>query len=290
MPIQHISQNIEPHLPTVQPHPERPGRIKQRYTTSPAIFHQHLIIEESSRHLRITAPEYNLRVPMIVVRHGQTNGNLKRQFQGQIDEADHALNVVGREQVHQGAQRLYVRLHELFGEQLNTMIEFGTFVLLHSPLSRARDTAQAFIDYIEEQTGTRLSANVEKRLSEMGFGVLEGCSIDEVVQDTDLYNQALRYRAEDASVDWMGTGESYVDVVLRVHKLLDAINAEHGERKKFVIAFSHGITINAIRTLFRDPAFVDEHGIVAFRKQILDNAESYWLGESQRLAKRIFLT
>ncbi len=290
MRMQHIFHKTEAHESTGRSHRGKTGSAKPRDTTSPADFHQHLAIENPGGHLRITAPAYNLDVPMIVVRHGQTNGNLKRQLQGQIDEADHGLNAVGREQVRQGARRVYATLHELFGERLSEMIESGAFVLLHSPLSRARDTAQAFIDHIVKQTGIRLSASAEKRLSEMSFGVIEGHTIDEIAQDKDLYNQTLRYRAEDASVNWKGTGESYLDAVVRGHGLLDSINAEYGGQKKVVIAFSHGITINALRTVFRDPALVDEQGTVAFRKHIFDNAEASWLGASQQLAEQIFLT
>ncbi len=287
MRMQHIFHKMETPESTGRPHCGKAGGLKPRDTLSPAIFHQHLIIEKPGGHLRITAPVYNLEVPIIVVRHGQTDGNLKRQLQGQIDEADHALNAVGREQIRLGAQRLYTALHELFGQQLSAMIESGRLVLLHSPLSRARDTAQAFINHIVEETGTRLSASVERRLSEMSFGVIEGRTIDEIAQDEELYNQILRYRAEDASVNWKGTGESYRDVVIRVHKLLESINTGYGGRKKVVIAFSHGITINALRTVFCDPAIVDDQGTVAFRKNILDNAESYWLGNSHQLAKRL---
>ena len=286
MRMQHIAHKKEASESTVRSHREKSDGIKPHGTLAPASFHQQLVIEEPGGYLRITAPAYDLQVPIIVVRHGQTNGNLQRQFQGQIDEADHLLNSVGQEQVRKGAQRLYAMLNDVFGERLREMVEAGAFVLLHSPLSRARDTAQAFIDHLVEHTGLPLSACAERRLSEISFGVIEGRAIDELVHDHELHNQAFRYRAEDASVNWGGTGESYKDVVIRAHGLLESLNAEYGGQKKVIVAFSHAIAINALRTVFRDPAFVDEQGIVAFRKHILDNAGSYWLGDSHRLAKR----
>lgn len=285
MRIHQISQNIESHQIPGQLHSGRTGVSKQRAKISP--FHQYLRLEEQTQKLRFTAPMYELHVPIIMVRHGQTNGNINGQFQGQIDEADHALNAVGREQVRQGAQRVYATLRNLLNERLTDMLAADTCVLRHSPLSRARDTAQAFIDYVAEQTGVRLSAIVEKRLSEMDFGVVEGCTIADVAQDPALYAQACRYRAEDASVDWNGTGESFVDVVLRVHEWLDAINTEYTGRKRLVIAFAHGVTINALRTLFYAPEIVDERGVVSFRKHFLDNAAACWLGNSHQLAERI---
>lgn len=260
----------------------------QRKPSSDAAFHQQLFIDQRTGHLCIETPPYELTFPMVVVRHGQTNGNLKWQFQGQIDEADHALNATGREQVRQGAQHVYEMLLDLFGEHFIDLVRTGTLVLLHSPLSRAKDTAQAFIDHVAERTGTTLSAMAEKRLSEMDFGILEGCTIDDVAEDIELYSQALRYRAEDATIDWKGTGESYLDVVIRVHDLLEELNSGYSEKPVLVIAFSHGITINALRTVLHDPAIVDTEGVVAFRKHILENASAYWLGESQKLAERMF--
>jgi broad specificity phosphatase PhoE len=293
MRIQQITQKIKAHHTTPHPATGKSKRIQpadtvKRRHSSGSSFHQQLFIEQQTGHLCIEAPTYELRFPMIVVRHGQTNGNIKRQFQGQIDKADHALNAVGREQVRQGAHRLYERLHGLFGEQLAEVLRSGNIVLLHSPLSRARDTAWAFIDHVAEQTGITLPATAEQRLSEMSFGILEGHSIDEVVEDVELHEHALRYRAEDASVDWKGTGESYLDVVLRAHELLEALTAQYAGKNVLVIAFSHGIAINALRTVLRDPALVAPDGVVAFRKHILDNAEAYWLGESRPLAERIF--
>jgi broad specificity phosphatase PhoE len=265
----------------------QPADMTKRQHFSRSTFHQQLFIEQQTGHLCIEAPTYELRFPMMLVRHGQTNGNIKRQFQGQIDKADHALNAVGREQVHQGAQRLYERLHTLFGEQFAEVLRSGQVVLLHSPLSRARDTARAFIEHVAEETGTTLPATAEQRLSEMSFGILEGHSIDEVVEDVELHGQALRYRVEDASVDWKGTGESYLDVVLRAHDLLEALTTQYAEKNVLVIAFSHGIAINALRTVLQDSALVAPDGIVAFRKHILDNAEAYWLGESKWLSEQI---
>jgi broad specificity phosphatase PhoE len=260
----------------------------RRTPASDAAFHQQLFIDQRTGHLCIETPSYELTFPMVVVRHGQTNGNLKWQFQGQIDKADHALNATGREQVRQGARHLYEMLLDLFGEHFIDLVRTGTLVLLHSPLSRAKDTAQAFIDHVAEQTGTMLSAMAEKRLSEMDFGILEGYTIDDVAEDVELHSQALRYRAEDATIDWKATGESYLDVVIRVHALLEELNSRYSEKPVLVIAFSHGITINALRTVLHDPAIVDTEGVVAFRKHILENAEAYWLGESKWLSERVF--
>ena len=75
---------------------------RNTYHTS---FHQHAFVDQQNGHLVVEAPAYTLQVPMLLVRHGQTDGNIKRQFQGQIDEADHALNTTGREQVRQLRQR-----------------------------------------------------------------------------------------------------------------------------------------------------------------------------------------
>jgi broad specificity phosphatase PhoE len=251
-------------------------------------FHRHIFVDQQSGHLVIETPAYALHVPMLLVRHGQTDGNIKRQFQGQIDEPDHALNATGREQVRQRAEELFSSLRVLFGDTFEYHAREGHLVILKSPLSRASDTAQAFVDHVAQHTGILLETSIEKRLSEMDFGLLEGRTLEDIAYDDELYEIALKYKAEDATIDWKGTGESYLDVITRAHALLEDLNARYAGKPVLIMAFSHGMTINAFRTVLHDPALVDADGNVTFRKHVLNNAEAYWLGDSCRIAERMF--
>jgi broad specificity phosphatase PhoE len=87
---------------------------------------------------------------LYLVRHGQTESSKRRAYSGR---ADVALTQEGREQARSAAAKL-----------AGTGID-GVF---SSPLSRARDTAQAIAD----ATGAPLT--VDERLTEIDYGDFEG--------------------------------------------------------------------------------------------------------------------
>ena len=152
---------------------------------------------------------------------------------------------------------------------------------------RAQDTANTFIDYFKQQTGISLESQVEEKLAEICFGTIEGRSIEEI-GDEELKKLALRYRAQDATINWKGTGESFLDVVIRADTLLEELNTQYHNKNVLVIAFAHGMSINALRIVVGDKALLEDDGMIAFRKDVLDNAEAHWLGRSQQLAERLF--
>ena len=245
------------------------------------------MVDQHTGQMFMKAPEFELMFPMLVIRHGETHGNVRRTFQGQIDNSESSLNDVGKEQVRQAAKHLYEQLEKLLGAKLKKYAKSGKFIILKSPMSRAQDTANAFIQYFKNQTGISLDSYVEEKLVEICFGALEGFSIEEV-EDEELRELALRYRAQNATIDWKGTGESFLDVITRANTLLEELNAQYYDRDVLVIAFSHGMSINALRIVVGDKALLEDDGMIAFRKDVLDNAESRWLGRSQQLAERLF--
>ena len=87
---------------------------------------------------------------LVLVRHGQTASSLRRAYSGR---ADVALTPEGREQARRVAARLAAA---------------GIDAVFTSPLSRARDTAQA----IAEAAGAPLT--IDERLIEVDYGALEG--------------------------------------------------------------------------------------------------------------------
>lgn len=224
-----------------------------------------------------------LQFPMMVVRHGQTDGNIRRTFQGQIDGPENQLNSVGREQARQAAKQVYERLSELLGPQLKDFARSGRLRVLSSPLTRAQDTSRAFTEYFERRTGIALTPVLEKDLAEMSFGVIEGQTIEDI-QDEELREDTLRFKGQNSVVNWKGSGESFLDVVYRAKDLLERLNLDWAGNDILAISFAHGTLINALRSAAGDKQLIEDDGLIAFRKDMVENARPFWLGDSERLA------
>ena len=143
--------------------------------------HNQIVVDQYTGQMFIKTPGFDLMFPMLVVRHGQTNGNINRKFQGQIDTPESSLNAVGKEQVKQAARQVYDQLKVLLGHNLQKFAGSGKLVILKSPLSRAQDTARAFIEYFERQTGislnSRLSCSLRYNPVPVSSGIIRSRSI-----------------------------------------------------------------------------------------------------------------
>ncbi len=102
-----------------------------------------------------------------LVRHGQTASSRRKAYSGR---SDIALTELGREQAQAAAQRL---------------AQLGVDAIFTSPLSRARDTAQAIAD----ATGAPMT--VDERLTEVDYHAFEG-----------LDRAAARAKFGQAFEDW----------------------------------------------------------------------------------------
>jgi broad specificity phosphatase PhoE len=252
------------------------------------VLDDRILVDQHTGQIFMNAPGLELTFPMLVVRHGETDGNVKRALQGQVDTPENRLNEAGKTQARRAARHLYEELTELLGEHVKDFATSGKLIILHSPMSRAQDTANTFIEYFKSQTGIALDAHMEEKLTEICFGALDGLAFDEI-KDEELKELVLRYRThQDATIDWKGTGESFLDVVIRANNLLEKLNTQYYHKDVLVIAFAHGMLINALRTVVSDMALLEEDGMIAFRKHALGNAEFYWLGRSQQIAEQLF--
>ncbi|MBD3305528.1 hypothetical protein GF339_04040 [candidate division KSB3 bacterium] len=273
------------HPPCPHAAPSPPRRAQNRYC---------LVVEDQFRldlhtgHFFLNAPGYDLNVPILTIRHGETDGNVRNSFQGQIDNPENHLNALGHEQARRTARTVYTELADLLGPQIHHPTIPEKLIVLHSPLTRTKQTADAFLTYFQAQTQISLPPIIETRLAEICFGALEGFALDEV-PDQQLRALAMRYRThEDALINWNHTGESFLDVVARAKALLQELNDRYSGQQALILAFSHGTLINALRTVVADPRLLDSNKRVAFRKHGLKNAEAYWLGPSRQLARQIF--
>lgn len=264
--------------------------FRREHTAFPqyrAVLNNRLLLDQYTGHLYRNGAGADVTFPLLMVRHGETNGNINGAFQGQIDIPDSQLNTTGKVQVKHAAKRLYRELLDLFGDELPSFAASGNLIVMQSPLGRTRETAKAFLGEFEAQTDIALSVITEKKLAESCFGVIEGLTLNEV-EDEELRKLAEYFRAEqDATVDWKGTGESYLDVIIRADTLLAELNQQYAQRPVLVIAFSHGAFINALRVAVADEALIEEDGMIAFRRNGLKNTESYWVGDSRRRIQQI---
>ncbi|MDC4233132.1 histidine phosphatase family protein [Actinomyces sp. B33] len=174
---------------------------------------------------------------IVFVRHGQTDFNVERRFQGVVDRP---LNEVGRGQARSAGAVLASRLGResaQIGVGQVTASGGGVRVVC-SPLSRARETAEILVAAFDE-AGVACSRPVDDdRLIERAYGVFEGLTVDEIV---------VGHEAELGQ--WRSTGECALagieasdEVGRRVHEAAcEAAGAcEDGEA---LVVVSHGSAI-----------------------------------------------
>ena len=163
-----------------------------------------------------------------LVRHGETDWNLLKRWQGQ---GITPLNPTGRRQAARVAARLA-------GDALSA--------LYSSDSLRAWQTAEAIA------AATGLPLRPDPRLRELDVGLWQGYATHEIE-----WLDSERYATRQA--DWLTTpcpeGESVSQLIARVGQAFDDITAAHpGER---VAVVTHGGPIGAIRYLVNGCASTD---------------------------------
>ena len=162
------------------------------------------------------------RPPVIyLARHGQTEFNVARRYQGQ---GDSPLTARGEQQARRMGERLASLLEDPAGWRLCA-----------SPLGRARRTAEI----IAEALGGRLSLETDPRLAEVSMGAWDGLTFEEV--------EARRPRhVAHCERHFHGPGgETFETLCARLSDWL----AEVGARGR-VVAVSHGVSGRVLRGLY----------------------------------------
>jgi broad specificity phosphatase PhoE len=155
-----------------------------------------------------------------LVRHGQTDWNVARRYQG---HADIPLNQTGIDQADSLAQQLSTE----------------TFIAIYSSdLSRASETASI----IASRLG--LPVSTDRRLREICQGVWEGMSLDEV---KEKYADDFARGAKDPTSTRAPGGESVAEVAARMSEAADEILHNHPEGK--VLLISHGLAVSTLYCL-----------------------------------------
>lgn len=156
---------------------------------------------------------------VLLIRHGETAWNALRRWQGR---APVPLSEVGLAQARALGSYLAAR-------------QVPIDVLYSSPLTRARQTAQAITDALG------LSLNTEDRLCEVDVGDWQGLSHDEVeAWDGERFAAYL--------ADWYNVptpnGESRRELQVRARAAFDDITAQHSGETIAIV--SHGGTLGML--------------------------------------------
>lgn len=156
-------------------------------------------------------------VKITLVRHGQTDWNVVRRFQGQTDIP---LNQTGIEQAN----------------KLASILADDRFDAIYtSDLSRASQTAAI----IAETLG--MSYTKDARLREICKGVFEGMVYDEVKEKFPL---ELQRDHDDPVNSRTPGGETVAEVAARMRTAADEIAARHPRSN--ILLVSHGVSVSTL--------------------------------------------
>ncbi|MCX6055285.1 MAG: histidine phosphatase family protein [Chloroflexi bacterium] len=152
-----------------------------------------------------------------LVRHGQTDWNVARRYQGHTDIP---LNQVGTQQAQNLAEKLAADTFD---------------AIFSSDLSRAVQTAEIL--------GNRLHVMVciDPRLREINHGIWEGMSLDEVKKK--YADDFVRGAQDPTSIRAQG-GESILEVAKRMAQSAREIQQAYPNGKVLII--SHGLAVSTL--------------------------------------------
>jgi len=192
------------------------------------------------------------------IRHGQTDWNVIKKFQGQTDIP---LNSMGRNQAQVAANYLKQKSFD---------------VMYSSDLSRAAETADII------NTHHNLPIERETRLRERSFGRFEGHTIAETREKFP----ELRQGYENDKLNFtIPDGESRLEFIQRVGIMLNDIYENHPNQTVAVV--SHGGVLGAMvshivsqKLNFDSPQFVPLFSVQNCSVSQLEYANGQWLVQS----------
>lgn len=155
---------------------------------------------------------------LFILRHGQTEWNLLKKYQGQLDSP---LTALGQTQAKQQ------------GDILQKYLAGRSLPAFSSPLRRAAHTAELALLPLGQH------ARHDSRLKEVHFGEWEGKTYVDVFGADDID------RSKDRFARYFGSprGESYPDIASRCRAFLNDLDGES-------IVITHGITSRILRCIW----------------------------------------
>lgn len=159
------------------------------------------------------------------IRHGQTDWNVIRRLQGQVEIP---LNEFGEE------------LARKTGEGLKC-IPFA--VCYTSPLSRAKHTAELILE------GRGVKIIEDSRLLEMSFGIYEGRDLTDT-EDEGLKNYREGFNHPEKYIAPEG-GETYQALMKRTKDFLDELVNIPDYQDKNIMISTHGVALASLLTIIK---------------------------------------
>jgi probable phosphoglycerate mutase len=158
------------------------------------------------------------RSVFIFVRHGRTEGNVRRILVGRTD----------------------IPLDELGYRQAAVMAEHITTlkrpdVIIASPLLRARETAQAIADRLD------LPIEIEPGIAELNFGSYEGWLLEDIRAQQPEF--AAQFADLDIDTHWPG-GERLSEFHLRVRTAISRLATRYASHTAVIV--SHGGVLGSL--------------------------------------------
>ncbi len=148
-----------------------------------------------------------LDASLVLVRHGESELIVERRFQGRLETP---LSATGRRQAALVAARL-ARPHD---RPALPVPEGPPIAIVHSPLTRAAETAAAIHGALEETPGMdSVPRRADERFTEIGQGEWEGRLASEIAADDSERLAGWRRRPTET---WAPGGEPLRDVRDRV--------------------------------------------------------------------------
>ncbi|MFC2091207.1 glucosamine-6-phosphate deaminase [Elusimicrobiota bacterium] len=207
------------------------------------------------------APPLFKHADVEILRHGETDWNVKMLAQGRSDTE---LNEDGIEQAKTAARRYYI---------LNEQdIKSGKLpAIITSPLKRAQQTATIIRDHIYEKTGVKLEIHTDDRAMEASFGDWEGKSVLKLASEFPGIFGRMK-DGSDFNIRFPGKdGESQLQMLERAYRLAKDIDDKYAGRKVLVV--SHGHFINSMGVMAGDHRYIDDQGYANVMKYIPANCE-----------------
>ncbi|MCI5076725.1 histidine phosphatase family protein [Oricola sp.] len=191
------------------------------------------------------------RPPFYIIRHGETDWNREKRYQGQVDIP---LNALGRRQAADNGRFLATRGHGWSGWRF-----------FSSPLGRARET----MEILRAEMGlTPDDYTVDDRLIEITFGDWERKRLDELeVEDPAEMDRRHANKWEHVPPG----GESYAQAVDRVQAFLDELDGPS-------VVVCHGGILRAVQYLMgeTDTQSLANAPVPQDRLFIHDGTHSFW--------------
>ena len=184
--------------------------------------------------IRAPRPSVQEVTTLILVRHGRTVLTESRKISGG-DGENPDLSELGRQDAREVAEEL-----AKLGHSGNFAYLSAPVAVIHSPIARAKQTAQA----IANRISLPMVSNAD--LAEIGFGEWDGLTNEEMIAAFEEEYNAWRGSFEVAPPG----GESLKDFDTRVRRAFDSILAQYSGQTVVVVA--HVMPIRALLRLAND--------------------------------------